>query len=226
MQDKSKKIAVIGLGSFGSSLATELVNQGAEVMAIDAREDLVESIKNSVNNAICFDCTNEALLVAHGVTKFDEVVVAIGENFGSNVIITAILKEKGVTVYSRASSDREEKILTAVGADNIFRPEHEQGITRAREITYSGVQEYVRFRSNMELIVTEPKRSMLGKKLAELDIRRVHGINIAFIGKNISQEANVKKYEYRIPAPDDILEEGDLLWLIGSNKNIKMFRER
>ncbi len=222
MQDSPKKIAVIGLGSFGSSLAVELVLQGAEVMAIDSREELVDNIKNLVNNAICFDCTNEALLVGHGVTKFDKVVVAIGENFGSNVIITAILKEKGVTVYSRASSDREEKILKAVGADLIYRPEHEQGITKAREITYSGVEEYVRLRSDMELIVTEPKKAMLGKKVIDLDIRRVHGINIAFIGK----KNPAGKYEYRIPNPQDILEDGDLLWLIGSNKNMKMFRER
>lgn len=223
MQDSPKqKIAVIGLGSFGSSLAVELVNQGAEVMAIDSKEELVDNIKNSVNNAICFDCTNEALLVGHGVTKFDKVIVAIGEDFGSNVIITAILKEKDVIVFSRASSDREEKILRAVGANQIYRPEHEQGITKAREITYTGVEQYVRLRSDMELIVTEPKKSMLGRKITELDIRRVHGINIAFIGKKNPSG----KFEYRIPSPQDVLEEGDLLWLIGSNKNMKMFRER
>lgn len=222
MQDTPKRVAVIGLGSFGSSLAEELVRQGAEVMAIDAHEDLVENIKNKVNNAICFDCTNESLLVGHGVTKFDLVVVAIGENFGSAVTVTAILKEKGLTVYSRASSDREERILKVLGANKVFRPEHEQGITRAREITYSGVQEYLRLRSNMELIVTEPRKDMIGKAITELDIRRAREINIAFIGrKNPDGE-----YEYRIPRPDDVLEEGDRLWLIGSNKNIKLFRDR
>ena len=222
MQDTPKRVAVIGLGSFGSSLAVELVNQGAEVMAIDFREELVENIKNEVNNAICFDCTNETLLAAHGVTKFDLVVIAIGENFGSTVTITTILRDKGVMVFSRASSDREERILKALGAEKVFRPEHEQGITRAREITYTGVQEYLKLRSNMELIVTEPKRSMLGKAVTELDIRRNYGINIAFIGKK-DESGN---YDYRIPRPDDVLEEGDRLWLIGSNKNMKVFRER
>jgi trk system potassium uptake protein len=222
MQDTPKRVAVIGLGSFGSSLAVELVNQGAEVMAIDSREELVENIKNEVNNAICFDCTNEVLLAGHGVTKFDLVVIAIGENFGSTVTITTILRDKGVRVFSRASSDREERILKALGAEKIFRPEHEQGITRAREITYTGVQEYLKLRSNMELIVTEPKKTMLGKAVTELDIRRNYGINIAFIGKKDEQG----NYDYRIPKPDDVLDEGDRLWLIGSNKNMKIFRER
>ncbi len=154
MQESPKKIAVIGLGSFGSSLAEELVKQGAEVMAIDAKEELVDNIKNTVNNAICFDCTNESLLVAYGITKFDLVVVAIGENFGSTVTITAILKDRKVKVFSRASSDREEKILRAIGADKVYRPEHEQGKSRAREMTYTGIKEFVRLRSDMELIVT------------------------------------------------------------------------
>lgn len=222
MQDTPKRVAVIGLGSFGSSLAVELVKQGAEVMAIDSREELIENIKNDVNNAICFDATNEALLTGHGIPKFDIVVVAIGENFGSTVTITTILKDKGVTVYSRASSDREERILKALGAVKIYRPEHQQGITRAREITYTGVQEYLKLRSDMELIVTEPKKTMLGKAVTELDIRRNYGINIAFIGKK-DENGN---YDYRIPKPDDILGEGDKLWLIGTNKNMKVFRDR
>lgn len=221
MQESPKKIAVIGLGSFGSSLAEELVKQGVEVMAIDSNEELVDNIKNTVNNAICFDCTNEAMLIAHGVTKLDIVVVAIGENFGSTVTITAILREKGATVYSRASSDREERILNAVGANKVYRPEHEQGITRAREMTYTGVMEFVRLRSNMELIVTRPRRNMLGKMIKELDIRRVHGVNIAFIGKRLP----TGDFEYRIPNPDDILEQGDLLWLIGSNTSMKRLHE-
>lgn len=220
MQSSPKKIAVIGLGSFGSSLARELVEQGADVMAIDLREELVESIKNDVNNAICFDCTNESLLMAHGVIKFDLVVVCIGEDFGSTVTVTAILKEKGVRVHSRAASDHEDRILRAVGADMIYRPEHEQGIISARAITYTGIKEYVSLRGNMEIIVMPPTRPMLGKKLSEIDIRRSHGINIAFFGKMLPGG----DYEYRIPSPEDVLEQGDLLWLIGENKSLRKFR--
>jgi len=222
MKEEPKKVAVIGLGSFGSSLAMELMEQGAEVIAIDIVQELVNNISNLVSTAICFDCTNEALLVGYGMANLDLAVVAIGENFGSTVIITKILKDHGVTVYSRASNDREEKILEAVGADTVYRPEHEQGITSARAITYTGVKEYVRLRSDMELIVTEPHKSMIGRKIKDLDIRRVYGINIAFFGK----ADTVGKYEYRIPSPDDILKEGDLLWLIGSNLDIRKYRER
>ncbi len=222
MKKKPKRIAVIGLGTFGSSLANELIEQEAEVIAIDINQELVNNISSKVYNAICFDCTNENQLQGYGIGSLDLAIVAIGENFGSTVIITKILKDLGVKVYSRASNDREEKILNAVGADKVYRPEHEQGITRAKEITYSKVREVVPLRSDMELIVTEPGKLMLGMKIRDLDIRRAYGINIAFFGK-MKENGD---HDYRIPNPEDVLNEGDLLWLIGSNDHIKKFLDR
>ncbi len=64
-------------------------------------------------------------------------------------------------------------------------------------MTYTGIKEFVRLRSDMELIVTSPTRTMLGKMISELDIRRVHGVNIAFFGKNCPMET--MSTGYRIP---------------------------
>lgn len=212
--EKPGKIAVIGLGAFGSSLAIELEKQGAEVIAVDRSEKKIQEISNKVYNAVCFDCSDETLLRGHGLGAVDLAVIAIGEDFGTNVLVTRMLKDMGVRVISRAGSDREQRILVAVGADEVYRPEHEQGINKARAITYTGVKEYVPLRSGIELRITEPSRDMLNKRIKELDIRRIYGVNIAFFGKKIPSG-----YDYRVPVPDDILEEGDLLWLIGSRED-------
>ncbi len=212
--DKPAKIAVIGLGAFGSSLAMELERQGVEVIAIDRNEKKIQEISNRVYNAVCFDCADESLLRGHGLASVDLAVVAIGEDFGTNVLVTRILKDMGLRVISRAGSDREQRILVAVGADEVYRPEHEQGINKARAITYTGVKEYVPLRSGIELRITEPAREMLNKRIKDLDIRRIYGVNIAFFGKKIEDG-----YDYRVPLPDDLLEEGDLLWLIGSRED-------
>lgn len=222
MKNISKKIAVIGLGTFGSSLANELMKQNAEVFAIDIKQELVNQISSSVHNAICFDCTNEKQLEGYGLGNLDLAIVAIGENFGNTVIITKILKDMKITVYSRASNDREAQILEAVGADKIYRPEHEQGITRAKEITYSKVREVVQLRSDMELIVTEATKNQIGKKIKELDIRRAYNINIAFFGKTMGNG----EHDYKVPNPEDVLNDGDLLWLIGSNEHIHKYLAR
>ncbi len=63
-------------------------------------------------------------------------------------------------------------------------------------MTYTGIKEFVRLRSDMELIVTS-YQNHAGEMISELDIRRVHGVNIAFFGKNCPMET--MSTGYRIP---------------------------
>ena len=46
------RFAVIGLGRFGARLARELAADGAEVIAVDQRQDLVEQIRDHVTLAV------------------------------------------------------------------------------------------------------------------------------------------------------------------------------
>ncbi len=218
MQEKNKRVAIIGLGAFGSSLAVELNKKDADVIAIDINEDLVKSINYKVYNAICLDGTDKFQITKH-IGNVDLAIVAIGENFGNTVIITKILKDMGITVYSRASNNTEMQILEAVGADKIYRPEHEQGISRAREIIYSKVKDVFPLGSKMELIATEPGKLYVGKKINELDIRRTYEINIAFIESKLEND----EYEYGVPASDHVLKKSDILWVIGTSSNIRKF---
>lgn len=50
-----KSYVVIGLGRFGSGLARSLCRQGAEVLAIDIRPDLVQQVANEVTHAVVGD---------------------------------------------------------------------------------------------------------------------------------------------------------------------------
>ena len=222
MRDKIKEVAVIGLGSFGSSLVRQLLKENIKVMAIDVKKELVENITNEVT-AVCFDCTNRRQLNSHGIKNVDLAIVAIGENFGNTVMITKLLKDMGVRVHSRASNDQEEEILKAVGADIIYRPEHDQGVTEARKIAYSQFKDFIKLRANMEMLVTSPSKGMI-IKIKDLSIRKLYGVNIVMIGKKqIDKEKpnEEESYSYVIPNPDNKIEENDLLWIIGSEENIK-----
>ncbi len=76
-----QKIAVIGLGRFGGALAENLALEGAEVIAIDARPELIGAIKDKVALAVSADASDVETLRSLGVGKADVVIVAIGENF-------------------------------------------------------------------------------------------------------------------------------------------------
>ena len=50
--NQMKSYMVIGLGRFGSSLARNLCQLGAEVLAMDVRSDLVQQLSNDVTHAV------------------------------------------------------------------------------------------------------------------------------------------------------------------------------
>lgn len=53
-----KKIAVIGLGQFGMAIAKTLAKKGAEVMAIDRNEAIIEEVADKVDLAVAMDATD------------------------------------------------------------------------------------------------------------------------------------------------------------------------
>jgi trk system potassium uptake protein TrkA len=199
-------------------MATKLEDLGAEVLAIDISERLVQEISNSVSAAVAFDCTDENILEAHGLANMDLVIVAIGEDFGSNVLVTKILKDMGLKVHSRATSKREARILQAVGADHIYTPEQTQGVTEARRLTLQGVESYIPLSGGIVFAHVEVKEAMVGRMLRDLDIRRVFGLNIAYIGRMTDDGR-----KYRIPRPDDVFREDDHIFIMGTQEDIKRY---
>ena len=58
----NKSIAVIGLGRYGKSIATELYKNGADVLVIDENPEIVNEIADSVTCAMSLDvCDMDAL---------------------------------------------------------------------------------------------------------------------------------------------------------------------
>lgn len=223
---KNRSFAVIGLGMFGQTMAKMLAEGGAEVLAIDKNEKLVQEISNDVSSAVAFDCTDEILLKAHGLANIDVVIVAIGEDFGSTVITTRILKnmqnEKDSSsnnkVYSRAATKHEEKILRAIGADHIYTPEKTQAESEARKLTMHDVHSFVTLVGDICVAATGVKEGMLGKTIRETNFREIYSLNIAYIGRRSDGDGKMK---YRLPRPDDKFKEDDQIFVIGDVEEIE-----
>ena len=73
-----KSFLIIGMGSLGHHLVTELDKQSCEIMATDINEAKLDGLKatfkNVVSTPVC-DCTNRAVLEGLGVEDFDVCVV-------------------------------------------------------------------------------------------------------------------------------------------------------
>ena len=177
-----KEFVVIGLGRFGGSIVRELIEQGADVMAIDKFSDRVDEFASIATQAIVADTTDESVLKSLGIRNFEHVIVAIGEDIQSSILTTLMLKEIGVNkITVKAQNDYHEKVLRKIGADQVVHPERDMGIRIANHMISNNVLDYLELsdeHSIMEIIANE---FLAGSTLIDLDIRANYGINIVAI---------------------------------------------
>ena len=96
-------VAVVGLGTFGAKTAVRLCEKGAEVIALDLDERLVDKIKDRVTHAATVDVTSERALRAINISDVDTAVVALGDNVKISIMAVAMLRKLGVgRVIARA----------------------------------------------------------------------------------------------------------------------------
>ena len=71
---------------------------------------------------------DDTMKLAQGLDKVDVLVASIGNNFEANQLVVMLAKQAGVKrVIARAPSQRHEKILSVLGADEVLLPEVHAG---------------------------------------------------------------------------------------------------
>ena len=121
-----KSYVVIGLGRFGTELATRLYARGEEVMVIDTDEQLIDKIADKVTRAVAADARDLDVLTKLGVENFEHAIVAVGSDLASSALITMSLKSLNVPyILCKAHDDTYREILERLGADKVIIPERE-----------------------------------------------------------------------------------------------------
>ena len=177
-----KNFLIIGMGRFGQHLAKKFTELGNDVMIVDQNEDLVNSLASTVTAAQIADCKNEEVLKSLSVNSFDMCFVCIGNDFQSSLEITSLLKDFGAkTVVSKASTKIQEKFLLRNGADAVVYPEKDLAYKLA--VQYSGrhVYDYYKLSDSIAIYEVAVPKTWIGKTVAEIDVRRVHGLNIVAV---------------------------------------------
>lgn len=117
------KYIVIGLGYFGSKLASDLTVMGHEVIGIDIHSERLEELKDSVTTVLKMDSTGINALKTLPLHDCDAVIVAIGEDVGSSILTSAILKNLKVKrIIARAINQTHQNILNQIGIEEVILP--------------------------------------------------------------------------------------------------------
>ena len=174
-----KSVMLIGLGRFGLNLAEKLNELGHQVMAVDSREDRVNSVMHLVTDAQIGDATDEAFLRSLGVDNFDVCFVAIGSDFQSSLVTTVLLKDLGAKkVVARASMDIQRKLLLRNGADEVVYPEKQLAAWTAVRHTTDHVLDFVALDNEHAIYELSVPSDWFGKTVGELNIRKRYNLNI------------------------------------------------
>jgi trk system potassium uptake protein TrkA len=223
------KYIIVGLGSFGSSLAIKLTEQGNEVIGIDASMKKVDALKDKISHTICIDATDQFTITGLPLRDTDVVIVAIGEDQGANIMATALFKNLQVKrLISRAINPLHENVLQAIGVHEIVHPEEETAERWAKKLCMTGVIDSFELSEDHSIVEATVPIKYTGKSIQEINIRGKYNLLILSIIKRTSIMSKVGKEKIiskvqGVATPDTILVADDIMVLFGSNKDISSF---
>ena len=226
------KYIIVGLGNFGASLAMKLTEKGNEVIGIDTNMNRVDAYKEKISHTICMDATDEFTVSGLPLADTDMVIIAIGENQGANVMATALFKNFQVKrLISRAIEPLHEKVLYAIGVDEIVHPEEESAERWAKKLCLKGVVDSFQLSDDYSIVEVNLPSRYNGKTIKEIGIRENYNLLVLTTISNreeksiIGKTRNIARVQ-GMAHPNDVLNADDILVVYGSNNHIKEFLKK
>ncbi|MDO8940738.1 MAG: TrkA family potassium uptake protein [Methylicorpusculum sp.] len=205
--------AVIGLGRFGTTLGLQLVKMNHDVMGVDSDRKVVESLSSLLTHTVIADVTDENALLELGLTDYDAVIVAIGENLQASLLCVVHLKNLGIeNLWVKATSASHHLILNRLGVTRIVHPEEEMGKRTAQALSYPMIREYMTLGNKQYIVEVPVVERLAGRVLVDLlaDVKgKVFGILL-------------KRRDQLYPCPHEqfVIEKDDILILAGDRLSL------
>ncbi|NRQ39874.1 TrkA family potassium uptake protein [Nonomuraea sp. NN258] len=208
---------VIGLGRFGTSLALELIRRGTEVLAIDNRPKVTQSLAGHITQIATADSTDIEALRQLGVPDFYRAVVAIGGDVEASILTTSLLAELEIDdIWAKAISIQHGRILNRIGAHHVVFPEHDMG-ERVAHLVSGRLMDYMQVDENFALAKTTPPKEYVGIPLGRSNLRRKYGVTIVAV-KSPDEE-------FTYATADTELTYGDVILVSGRTEEVERFAE-
>lgn len=217
VEKASDPVVVIGLGRFGSSIALELVRRGTEVLAIDNRPKIVQSLAGQITQLATADSTDMEALRQLGVPDFYRAVVGIGSNIEASILTTSLLVEMGIDdIWAKAVNRQHGRILDRIGAHHVVLPEHDMG-ERVAHLVSGRMLDYVEIEEGFAFIKTRPPRDFVGTPLGESKLRKKYGVTIVAV-KSPGED-------FTYATADTVLNYDDIIIVSGRTEQLERFSE-
>ena len=212
-----KSFAVIGLGQFGRAVVDELLENGMDVIAIDNNPEAINKVAKYLPTSFVADCTDEQALKELGIKDVDAAIVAFGDNKEASILTTVILREVGIEhIIVRVDDDYYVPIMKKLGATEVITPQKAAGSALANRIGNEDFQEYYKLDAKYSVVSIIINPGFFPTTLKEMNPKNVYGVNVVLIKRGI------KSF---VPGGNDSLLPDDVVYVVGTTKEIYAFRE-
>lgn len=216
MAKETRTFAVIGLGAFGSAVATELARFDNHVIGIDLDERRVNQLAATLPATAILDSSDENALREAGIDGYDVALIAIGRDIEASILTTMNLKMLGIeTIWVKASNKTHHRILSKLGADRVILPEQEMGRHIAQMLNNPVVQDYVSLGNGFSVVnIVVPDR-LEGRSLRSLKLSEVFDLKLLGL---------MRGTEFKPCTDADlVLQRDDKLLLLGKRPALRRF---
>lgn len=214
-ETSAESVFVVGLGRFGTALASTLTELGVEVLAVDTDVDLVNAWADTLTHVRVADGSSATALQQLGIEHFDAAVVAIGTGIEASILSTAALVDAGVpTIWAKAITLEHGRILERVGAHHVVFPEKEMGERVAHAVT-GEVVDYFKLDEGFVIAELQAPGKLVGKTLIESGTRRDFNVTVVCV-KPVGSS-------FTYATADTVVGAGDLLVIAGSTEDVERF---
>lgn len=212
-----KRVSVIGLGRFGSSVAQVCAELGYDVTAIDVDEQRIAEAADYATLAAQADGADEAALLSLGVDRSDVGVVGQGQNLEASISSTLVLKRIGVPwVVAKAETPLHGEILVKVGANRIVYPERDAGVQVAHSLDIRHAVDYMNLTPTSGVARLAVPAGTAGQTVHEVEA------SLAQASIVLIQRGNVLLPH---PVADERLQKGDFVLVAGLDEAIDAFAD-
>ncbi|MFM2307963.1 MAG: hypothetical protein RLY87_83 [Chloroflexota bacterium] len=208
----TSQIAVIGLGLFGSAVATTLAEQGHHVLGIDIDEKSSSALMHVLSEVVTVTEVNEAILQSLSINEYDAVVIGITD-IEASLTIAQMLRDLGVThIVCKAKSALHGKILQRIGVDRVIYPERDMGIRVAQNLVAKSITGSIVLNPQQQIVTAPAPHACIGHPVGTIQWQTETGISILAIQRGNEVLSH--------PAATFVINQDDILVLLGTSADI------
>ncbi len=213
---------ICGYGRMGQQIARDLQARKEEFVVVENLPDMRQLLLESNLPHIIGDGTQEITLQNAGIKRAKGLVCALNTD-SDNVmtVLTARELNAGLFIVARAVTPNVETKLRRAGADRVVSPYQIGGHRMALALLRPAIHDFMNYlfhvgdNLNMDIgqIDIEPESPLIGKSIAQINLRRTQNVNILAIQKPGGEFAINPNANY-------IIQSGDVLIVIGPTETI------